>query len=266
MSYFVAPGSIVRNIWGQSDVILFIFAGAAAEFSLNKSVDWLYFTGRLPADPIGRLFSTVAYARQIIFAGRTEALAAIDRMRTIHTGVEASRGARIPDEAYRDVLYMLIFYSVAAYELLERRLSREEKNEVFQVFREVGTRMGIAGLPGTYYDWTRDRLNHLEQHLRASTYTTDLYRQYRRHLGSLRYYILLKVQHRLLPPLAAHMLPLSDGPLINALLHLYCRARHTPLRRWAQTLLIPARHRAQARELDQPGDGEAHKKTAGKGK
>ncbi|MEJ7663471.1 MAG: hypothetical protein WKG07_29945 [Hymenobacter sp.] len=39
--------------------VLFIFAGAAAEFALNKAVDWLYFTGRLPADPLGRLFSTV---------------------------------------------------------------------------------------------------------------------------------------------------------------------------------------------------------------
>ena len=46
--------------------VAFIFAGAAAEFALNKAVDWLYFTGKLPKDPLGRLFTTVEYARQIV--------------------------------------------------------------------------------------------------------------------------------------------------------------------------------------------------------
>ena len=59
MQFFVKSDSIVRKIWGKSDTILFIFGGAAAEFALNKAVDWLYFTGKLPSDPLGRLFSTV---------------------------------------------------------------------------------------------------------------------------------------------------------------------------------------------------------------
>lgn len=54
MEYFVSRFSIVRKIWGKSDTVLFIFAGASAEFALNKAVDWFYFTGKLPADPIGR--------------------------------------------------------------------------------------------------------------------------------------------------------------------------------------------------------------------
>ena len=56
MDWFVKEGSIVRVIWGKPDTILFIFAGASAEFALNKAVDWLFFTGKLPSDPIGRLF------------------------------------------------------------------------------------------------------------------------------------------------------------------------------------------------------------------
>ncbi|MFN5477681.1 MAG: hypothetical protein ACK484_13915 [Sphingobacteriales bacterium] len=60
MKTFTPQDSIVRRIWGKSDTVLFIFAGAAAEFALNKAVDWLYFTGKLPSDPIGRLFSTVS--------------------------------------------------------------------------------------------------------------------------------------------------------------------------------------------------------------
>jgi len=70
---YVKADSIVRRIWGKSDTILLIFAGAAAEFALNKAVDWLYFTGRLPSDPLGRLFSTVAYAREIIFSSTDNA-------------------------------------------------------------------------------------------------------------------------------------------------------------------------------------------------
>jgi hypothetical protein len=67
MEFFVDKQSVVRKIWGKADTILFVFAGASAGFALNKAVDWLYFTGRLPADPLARLFSTVMYARQIVF-------------------------------------------------------------------------------------------------------------------------------------------------------------------------------------------------------
>lgn len=113
MQYFVEKNSVVRTIWGKSDTILFIFAGAAAEFALNKAVDWLYFTGKLPSDPLGRLFSTVRYARMIVFSTNDDANKAIDTMRKIHTVVEQKRGDIIPDWAYRDVLFMLIHYSIA---------------------------------------------------------------------------------------------------------------------------------------------------------
>src|SRR5215203_3906956 len=117
MELFVAKDSIVRKIWGKSDTVLFIFAGAAAEFALNKAVDWLYFTGRLPSDPLGRLFSTVRYAKKIVFSSKDEANKALDTLRQIHSSVEQNRGAVIPDWAYRDVLFMLIHYSIESYEL-----------------------------------------------------------------------------------------------------------------------------------------------------
>ncbi|NJX17383.1 DUF2236 domain-containing protein, partial [Tamlana crocina] len=103
--FFVKPESVVRQIWGKGDTVLLIFAGAAAEFALNKAVDWLYFTGRLPSDPLGRLFSTVSYARQIVFADKQAALKAIDVIDSIHNNVEEKRGQKIPDWAYRDVLF-----------------------------------------------------------------------------------------------------------------------------------------------------------------
>src|ERR671929_447499 len=100
---FVEQDSIVRAIWGHPDAILLIFAGAAAEFALNRAVDWLFFTGAIPRDPVGRLFSTAAYAQQIVFADEARALATLARIREVHAAVEATRGARIPDSAHRDV-------------------------------------------------------------------------------------------------------------------------------------------------------------------
>ena len=147
MEYFVDKDSIVRKIWGKGDTILFIFAGASAEFALNKAVDWLYFTGKLPADPLGRLFSTVTYARKIVFSEKEAALKAIDKITSIHAGVEASRQSKIPDWAYRDVLFMLIHYSIASYELLEKKLTDAEKEQVFDVFYRFGKRMNLTSVP-----------------------------------------------------------------------------------------------------------------------
>src|SRR5688500_6176099 len=153
MQFFVDEASIVRKIWGKSDTVLFIFAGASAEFALNRAVDWLYFTGRLPADPLGRLFSTVTSAWRIVFDEYGHALLAIDKITAIHSQVEANRGAKIPAWAYRDVLFMLIHYSIASYELLERKITAAEKEEVYNVFFRLGTRMGLNDLPTNYIDW-----------------------------------------------------------------------------------------------------------------
>src|SRR5690349_19037584 len=171
MQLFVEKDSVVRKIWGKSDTVLFIFAGSSAEFALNKAVDWLYFTGKLPADPIGRLFSTVSYARRIIFSPMDQANKAIDTMRHIHSTVEQNRGYSIPDWAYRDVLFMLVYYSIASYELLEKKLSGEEKEEVYNVFYRVGERMGLKELPLTYNAWLPARTVHLAEDLQKSEYT-----------------------------------------------------------------------------------------------
>src|SRR5690606_27144860 len=134
MEPFVRHGSIVRKIWGSADTILFIFGGAAAEFAVNKAVDWLYFTGRLPADPIGRLFSTVTYARHIVFSSREKAHTIIDQMRGIHTSLEQHIGYRILGWACPDGLSMLIHISGSACEALYRKMTPEEKTDAYDVF------------------------------------------------------------------------------------------------------------------------------------
>ena len=47
--------------------------------------------------------------------------------------LKKNRNAKIPAWAYRDVLFMLIGYSISSFELLERKLSAAEKEEVFRV-------------------------------------------------------------------------------------------------------------------------------------
>jgi hypothetical protein len=97
MRPYVAPGSIVRSIWGDADTILLAFAGSAAEFALNRAVDWLFYTGKLPADPLGRLFSTARFAQDIAFADEATARRSLGRIRAAHQAVERSRGQAIPD-------------------------------------------------------------------------------------------------------------------------------------------------------------------------
>jgi hypothetical protein len=251
MEFFVEKGSIVREIWGKGDTILFIFAGASAEFALNKAVDWLYFTGRLPADPFGRLFSTVTYAREIIFLDKENALRAIDRMKSIHSAVEAGRGAKIPDWAYRDVLFMLIYYSIASFEVLERKLSENEKSEVFEVFYRVGYRMGLKGLPTDYEDWLIMRAAHLEQNLLRSHYTIDLYQQYKRQLGWFRFMLLLQVQIMIVPKKVNELLGLGRISFLYPFLVLYKLSRRLKIDKHFKDLILPREHKAEIKALDQ---------------
>lgn len=251
METFVAPTSIVRRIWGTSDTVLFIFAGAAAEFALNKAVDWLYFTGRLPADPLGRLFSTVDYARRIVFADRAGAEKAIDTIAAIHGAVEASRGQRIPDWAYRDVLYLLIAYSIRAFELLERPLTLAECEELTDVFCRVGQRMGIPELPTSYAAWQADRAQHLSHDLALSDCSLDLYKQYRKHLGGPRYALLRGVQGLVCPPPVRQQLGLGNGAWLRPAVAAYCATKQLTLSQWLKNTMLPAEYAARIRALDE---------------
>lgn len=250
MEYFVKKHSIVRQIWGKGDTILFIFAGASAEFALNKAVDWLYFTGRLPANPLGRLFSTVSYAREIVFSEKQAAIRAIDAMATIHADVEAKRGANIPAWAYRDVLFMLIDYSIRSFEVLEHKLSRVEKQEVCNVFYRVGSRMGLKGLPQTFEDWEKMRQSHLHQNLEYSHYTKDLFLQYHKHLGVVRYRILLEAQKLVVPQKVRELLGFRNISLLKPLIGLYKLSRSIKLDWLLKALILPANYTKQIRALD----------------
>ena len=250
IQFFVDKNSVVRKIWGKSDTVLFIFAGASAEFALNKAVDWLYFTGKLPSDPLGRLFSTVSYARKIVFARMDDAHKTIDSLTHIHAAVEKARGFSIPDWAYRDVLYMLMHYSIASYELLEKKLTEEEKEEVFNVFFRFGTRMGLKDLPSTYIEWLPLRNAGLRDDLQMSKFTTDLFRQYKKQLGAVRYFLLIETQKLVVPERVRELLKTSNLTLLTPLIPLYKITRQLKLDRMLKSFLYPSAYRSQINELD----------------
>ncbi len=250
MKQYVASDSIVRRVWGRSDTVLMVFAGAAAEFALNKEVDWLYFTGKLPGDPLGRLFTTAAFAKRIIFSTEQEACQTIENIRKIHATVETRRGETIPNRAYRDVLYLLIYYSIRAYELLERPLLQEEKEAVYEVFYRVGTGMGIKGLPATYQAWLPEREVHLAENLEYGPYSADLFGQYKKHLGPARYRILLECQKLLVPARVKELLHFGNFVWLLPLVPVYRITRKLGLDGPVKAILYPAAYKHRIRELD----------------
>jgi hypothetical protein len=251
MKYFVQEDSIVRKIWGNADTVLFIFAGAAAEFALNKAVDWLYFTGKLPADPLGRLFSTVAYGQRIIFSTTEAAYVAIDQITAIHKHVETARGTPIPDWAYRDVLFMLIDYSIRSYELLQRNLTWAEKEEVFIVFYKVGVGMGIEGLPADYAKWKIMREQHLDQDLQLSDFTSDLYKRYEQHLGLIRYVLLRLVQALMAPERVKALLGFGSIKLLTPLLYMYkLSGSIKKFQEYLRNALLPVKYKLQIQDME----------------
>jgi uncharacterized protein (DUF2236 family) len=250
MAEFVQRGSIVRKIWGDPDLILLIFAGSAAEFALNRAVDWLFFTGKIPRDPIGRLFSTVRYAQEIVFVSEEAAQRTLERINAAHRAVERQRSETIPEWAFRDVLYMLIDYSERAHALLYRPLSASEQNELYRVFLRIGEALAIPQLPESYAEWRKDRRLHMVRDLTYSRHTSLLFQRYRAHLGAWRYYLLLQVQALLVPDEVRRLLRLSSNDLMSGLVYTYGILTALNIRSVVHSLLVPPRYWAELRQFN----------------
>ncbi|MGH7638965.1 MAG: oxygenase MpaB family protein [Gemmatimonadaceae bacterium] len=250
MTDFVRQGSIVRTIWGNGDMVLLVFAGSAAEFALNRAVDWLFFTGKFPTDPIGRLFATASYAQRIVFADQATATRTLDGIRAAHAAIERQRGQPIPDWAHRDVLYMLIDCSERAHELLARPLNAEQQRELYDVFYRVGGGLQIPDLPPSYAEWRVDREQHLRRDLLHSDGTSALYAQYRQHLGAWRYHLLLRIQALLVPAHVRRLLKLRSAAWLRPVLRAYPILVRAGLRSTMQRLLMPSAYLAAVRSLD----------------
>lgn len=222
-SAFASP--VTRRVWGSPDAIILIFAASAAEFAAIKAVDWLFFTGKLPEDPIGRFFGTVAFAQRIFFGDPKEAEAAISAMNRAHRHVEEARGEEIPQWAYRDVLFMLIDNAEEAHEVVFGPMSEGDKAACLEDALAVGRAMGLAGLPEAYDEYRAQRKRQLAEDYARTPLTDELYARYRAALGPLRFRLLKLVQASLVPDELRPVLGLRESGLVGLLLNLY---RHLP--------------------------------------
>ena len=145
---------------------------------------------------------------------------------------------------------MLIYYSITSFELLERKLTSAEKNEIVETFYRIGKRMNMTDLPNNYSEWSLKYTIHLEENLENSSHTKDLFRQYRKHLGAFRYFVLLEIQRILLSARVNNLLELGAPRLANRFVYLYKLTRRSGLNKLLINAMVPKKFRNQVRSLD----------------
>ncbi len=151
---------------------------------------------------------------------------------------------------------MLIDYSIRSFEVLERKLAIAEKEETFNTFYRVGLRMGVKGLPGNYQEWLIMRADHLQNNLACGDLTRDLYKQYNKHLGFVRYQLLSRPQVLVVPQRVNDLLLLGKIPLLTPVLHLYKLSRMFRLEGMLKNIILPKEYKKQISELDVNYGGE----------
>jgi hypothetical protein len=110
--------------------------------------------------------------------------------------------------------------------------------------------MGLKGLPANYTEWTIMRQEHLQNDLAKSEYTEDLYKQYRKHLGQVRYKLLIESQKLVVPELAKQLLSLGNFSLLTPILSIYKLSRKIKIDWFLKSLVLPAAYKKQIKELD----------------
>ncbi len=232
----------VRKVWANPDAVLLIFAGASAEFALSKYVDWLFFTGKIPNQPVERMMSTLAYARKLLLAGADERGRALRELVRIHEQVGERRGFYIPNEAFREVLNLLIFYTEKSHHLLFGSLDMEGKNLIISEFKLIGRGMHIEELPENWQEFEKQRNDAIRENYACSDLTKELLDSYRRNLGEWYYRVLVRVYHILLPARLCRKMP-GDRPLGKGIVQVILFFRKTLIRTSVLYLLLPARMR-----------------------
>lgn len=246
---YQAP-DVTRRIWGSADAIMLIFAGSAAEFAVNKAVDWLFWTNLLPSAPIERFFETVRFAQAMMFGDDQTVAVAIAAVNGAHRGVERKRGERIPAWAYRDVLFMLVDYGERAHYIVYGPMSVGERQAHFEAAVEIGRAMHIEELPTTYAAYQEQRQTHLRDNTAHGPFTDQLYARYREHLGPWRMKALLDVQASLVPERVRQLLNLKRHRRVDWLFRSYQRWRSPRILRQLYPIVLPRRFAEQLATLE----------------
>ncbi|HEU0110551.1 MAG TPA: DUF2236 domain-containing protein, partial [Flavisolibacter sp.] len=129
-------------------------------------------------------------------------------------------------------------------------LTREEKDDLYDVFYRIGIRMQIPDLPKTYETWQTDREVHLEMDLQNGDFTKDLFKQYRKHLGVVRYRILWEGQKLVVPETVKRLLNMGRVSFLVPILKLYSLSKLLKVDWYLKSLLLPKAYLSQIKALD----------------
>ena len=81
-------------------------------------------------------------------------------------------------------------------------------------------------------------------------YSIDLYKQYKKHLGALRYKVLLEGQILVVPQKVNELLKLGKVSLLTPLLAAYKVSRRLKIDWILKSLLLPSEYKKEIKELD----------------
>ena len=237
--YQYPPFEVSRRVWSDPTCMLLVFVGSSAEFPLNPSVEWLFYTGRLPSDPLARFLETVAWLRRLIVADEQTRNRDAKKLKQMHEVLEQKRGDTIPGSSYRDVLCMNMVYSIRGAALVTgKELEVAEKDAMVRDLSSTGLQMGIEDLPWTWQQLCDQRAERMKLWI-PNQYTPKLLDSYRRALGPLNYKLLLSgfpllIEEELLERLGTGKQFLSKP--MQWSMPLLCR---TGLSQWIYRILLP---------------------------
>lgn len=109
--------------------------------------------------------------------------------------------------------------------------------------------MGLKDLPCNFSDWQISRNEHLNHDLIKSKYTLDLFRQYKKHLGIVRYSILKNAQMLVVPFEVKKQLNFRSYIFRLPLIHLYKLSRRIKLDGFIKYILFPKVYKEDMKNL-----------------
>jgi hypothetical protein len=88
------------------------------------------------------------------------------------------------------------------------------------------------------------------QDLHRSDYTNDLFMQYKKQLGGIRYKLLIEAQKLVVPERVSNLLDYSNFSILSPAVPLYKFSRLIKLDQLVKSILLPSEYRKQISELD----------------
>jgi hypothetical protein len=107
----------------------------------------------------------------------------------------------------------------------------------------------LKDLPKNYSEWVVSHHIHLKKDTVYSEFTIDLYRQYRKHLGDIRYWLLKQVQVLIVPKRVNELLSLGNKRYLIPILWLYKLSRKFGLDEVIIAAVLPQKYKEQVKGL-----------------